>query len=566
MKVKNTILNKAIHSWILLFTGIMGLLMSSCNSDFLETQSLNTIQSNDTIFLTNKSGMVNFEMKVPGAGNASWRILQYPTAFNFEPFEGKMGNNSSVISIVPSPDGDQYGYGYFQFPLVIDVEGIGLVEYPIVYLNFGNPAMYVYPSVDLGESESGSINIENQGGGILLWEIISKPDWMNLSRSQGVMESTGYDVVMFTVDRTGLEPGPHAGYVQIASNALPHPVSVTVNIFVGGAVIPGNPDAQSGEIVDAAWLTARFGMAVLVKNPNEIRIFKSDSPEPEVISLDRIPRCFSVSENGQKLAIGFSNAEVSVYETSSMGAVQTHTVESVPIGIVVSDDGWIYYTAEVGYYKHIFSLDPESGHLSRTEKGDSGWGPLKKVPGRTNLFTTRPGYGPDSFFLADISEGAAKDTINEIWMDLGGCWFSNDGERFFTGYKKVFRVPDYVPGLTWTRDEPPSAGELDLPVQANISAMAFHASTGRIFASVGSKWSSEPSKVFQLDDKSFVIQKTYLINSAAPAGFPQSIMWWNSVQHIFADPDGSHIWMVNRHPAPVYDDPDDWSVIKMEVE
>jgi len=228
MKVKNTMFKQGIQSWILYLAGIIGLLMSSCNNDFLETAPLNTLKSQDTIFITNKSGMVNFEMKVPGAGNASWRILQYPTAFNFEPFEGKMGNNSSVISIIPSPVGDQYGYGYFQFPLVIDVEGVGLVEYPIIYLNFGNPTMYVYPSVDLGESESGSINIENQGGGILLWEIISKPEWLHMTHSQGVMESTGYDVVMFTVDRTGLEPGTHAGTVQIASNASPFPVTVTV--------------------------------------------------------------------------------------------------------------------------------------------------------------------------------------------------------------------------------------------------------------------------------------------------------------------------------------------------
>ena len=566
MKVKNTILNKAIHSWILLFTGIMGLLMPSCNSDFLETAPLNTIQSQDTIFINNKSGVVNYEMKVPGAGNASWRILQYPTAFNFQPFEGKLNNNYSMLTITANPGGDQYGYGYYQLPLVIDVEGVGLVEYPIIYINFGNPSMRVWPTIDLEERESGSINIENQGGGILVWEIVSKPSWINLTRTQGVMESSGYDVVMFTVDRTGLEPGTHAGIVQIASNALPFPVTVTVNIVVAGTVIPGQPETQNGQIVDAAWFGAQGGVAVLVKNPNEIRIFKSDSPEPEIIALDRIPRCFSVSENGEKLAIGFSNAEVSVYQASSMNLINTFTVESVPIGIVVTDTDWIYYTAEVGYYKHIFSLNTDTGSLTRSSKGENGWGPLKKIPNRNALFATRPGWSPESFFLADISEGAAKDTINEIWMDLGGCWFSNDGERFFTGYKKVFRVPDYVPGLTWTRDEPPSAGELDLPVQANISAMAFHASTGRIFASVGSKWSSEPSKVFQLDDKSFVIQKTYLINSAAPSGFPQSIMWWNSVQHIFADPDGSHIWMVNRYPAPVYDDPDDWSVIKMEVE
>jgi len=188
--------------------------------------------------------MVNFEMKVPGAGNASWRILQYPTAFNFQPFEGKLNNDYSMLTITPSPGGDQFGYGYYQFPLVIDVEGVGLVEFPIIYLNFGNPSMRVWPTVDLEERESGSINIENQGGGILVWEIVSKPEWLNLTRMRGVMESTGYDVVMFTVDRTGLEPGTHAGTVQIASNASPFPVTVTVNIIVAGVVVPGQPETQ----------------------------------------------------------------------------------------------------------------------------------------------------------------------------------------------------------------------------------------------------------------------------------------------------------------------------------
>ncbi len=566
MKVNNIIIKQGICPWMLFFAGIIGLFMPSCNSDFLETAPLNTIQSQDTIFINNKSGTVNYEMKVPGAGNASWRILQYPTAFNFQPFEGKLNNNYSMLTITPNPGGDQYGYGYYQLPLVIDVEGVGLVEYPIIYINFGNPSIRVWPTVDLEERESGSINIENQGGGILLWEIISKPAWMNLSRSQGVMESTGYDVVMFTVDRTGLESGDHSGEVQIASNALPFPVKVTVNIKVAGTVVPGNPNAQSGEIVDAVWLGVQVGMAALVKNPNEIRIFKSDSPEPEVFALDRIPRCFGISENGQKLAIGFSNAEVSVYQASTMDLINTYTVESVPIGIVVTDANWIYYTAEVGYYKHIFSLNTETGSLTRSIKGENGWGPLKKIPNRNALFATRPGWSPESFFLADISEGAARDTINEIWMSMGGCWFSADGERFFTGYKKVYRVPDYMPGMTWTMDEPPSAGELDLQTQANISALAHHSSRGRIFASVGSKWSNDPSKIFVLDDKSFVILKTYLINSSAPAGFPQSIMWWNTVQHIFADPNGAHIWLVNRHPAPVYDSPDEWSVMTLEVQ
>jgi len=104
----------------------------------------------------------------------------------------------------------------------------------------------------------------------------------------------------------------------------------------------------------------------------------------------------------------------------------------------------VYFTGTLSYQNYLFRLDMATGTVSRGQSAMSGMIPLYKIPGKSVLLSTQPGYSPEGLLFFDISKGSANDTVNQWHLPTQGLWLSEDGARIFTGLKKVYRTPDYV--------------------------------------------------------------------------------------------------------------------------
>ncbi|HOI49330.1 MAG TPA: hypothetical protein PK167_08495 [Prolixibacteraceae bacterium] len=561
------VFRRAVQPFILAAAcGFMLVATLSCNDDFLNQQPpVVAFHAQDTIALNNLfSGQFEVPMELPGGGNKSWRIFQYPTWIDIEPKQGAFAAGNSSFKLTNHPDQFTMGYGLFFFPLVFDVSDFGQVQYTLLYLNLGDPGMRVSSALNLGKESTGSFYIQNQGNGVILWGITAAPKWLKISQTEGVLENPSTEYISFTIDRTGLAAGDYSGHIQIASNARPGTFSIPVFMTVAPGITPGKINFGTGEFIHADYNKARDELIVLVKNPNRLLFYKNAAAEPEVVDLDRIPKCFTLSEDGNSLAVGFSNAEISVFDTHSRGLQKNYSINTTPVGIEFGENGWIYFTGTLSYQNYLFSLDMATGTVSRGQSAMSGMIPLYKIPGKSVLLSTQPGYSPEGLQFFDISKGIANDTVNQWHLPTQGLWLSEDGARIFTGLKKVYRTPDYVRQQGWTMEEPAGVGELDISGNSPITAIAHHSASRKIYVSTWGGYGSAPATIYLLDHNSYVLQKSFEVNTRPPEGFSMS-SWWLKIQFIFPTSDGSQIWLVNRYPAGLYSKPDTWSVDKISL-
>jgi hypothetical protein len=538
----------------------------SCNNDFLNENQVVTNEMYDTIYISNLSQPFNVTVQLPTSGNDEYQIVQLPQFIDISPLQGTLNNGSVMLHFDLKEEKIPVGTGSYIMPLTFEVAQLGLISYNLVFYNLGNPTIEASPSAFyLENNKSGSFELVNHGDGILVWEIAGKPGWLEISKDNGVLESHFMETVSFTVDHSDLSPGDYTGSIQIISNATNGTYYIQVNIKVPNAVTSGEiANPGEGEFIDAIFSRTRDEVMVLTKNPNQVLFFSPLAEVPDTLKLNRVPRCFNLSENENKFAIGFTNTEISIYDAVSHAETNTFSTSSIPISVEIGNAGWAYFLAEFNYGINVYSLNLGTGEIIRAKNGSSGLKSLTKVPGRNMLISTRPGYSPDGLFVFDIENGVAADTLNEYWLGAEGIWLSENGDKIITGNKKIYHTPAYVSGQTWSMDPPALAGEMEFP-NVSLTSAAHQQSTDRLFVATGGYWHTSPTNIYQLDGSNLTITKTFVIDPARPAEFPMGTTWGVKVSYLFPSPDEEHLWLMQRFPNEQYDVPDDWAIARISL-
>jgi hypothetical protein len=547
---------------------VMVLLISSCSDDFLYQPAPDTIQSSDTIFLTNLTTSFPVPFQVEKGGMNEWKVFQYPTWIDVEPMQGRFANGNSSFNLSVSPERFPGGYGYFLFPLVFDVSGVGLVEYTLVYLNLGNPGMQVPSSVNIGENSSGSFYIRNEGGGVLLWEITGMPSWLEITERQGLIEQHSEHYINFTVNRKDLTQGDYSGLIHIGSNSRQGPVSIPVQMKVVSAVAQGDVKYGDGDFVEARYSKATNQLLVLLANPAKLQFYTNVANNPSELSLNRVPRCMALSDDGTTVAIGFSNAEISLYDVASRQLLKTYPVDAIPLSIGLGENGWLYFPADVGYRRFIYSMNLETGIVNTSNTFESGIKPFIKVKNKPYLITTRPGYDPDGIQFIDIRNGRANDTIRGYHLSTYGIWISENGERVYTGNNKAYRLPNTFNPSNFDYSIPPVVGEYDLPFMPyTITCVADHVTTSKIYVARHGLFAHDNyATITQMDYHTFTKIKEYKYGLTRPENWPVFTTWWMKTQYIFPYAGGNQLWLVHRYPPPGNDKPEGWAIERISFE
>ena len=168
---------------------------------------------------------------------------------------------------------------------------------------------------------------------------------------------------------------------------------------------------------------------------------------------------------------------------------------------------------------------------------------LKKVPGKQMLVSNRPGYSPDGLILFDISQTGQTDSMNLYHMDLNGYWISEDGERLFSGWKKIYNLPGYADDQDFFPYELTPTGQLDFESTQIVDCIADQNSSNRIFAATGFGWAGQNTLLNIYNGQTFVKQGSFELKFTRPDNFSVYNTWTGKPFAMFPSANKKDLWL-----------------------
>jgi len=222
---------------IIVFTSFC--LLTGCSNDFLN-ENLTPVtlpMGLSNIYVSPDWESTDYAFMLPSVIEGAYEIVTKPSWLNIDSMDGLLSDSVAIIecSATKNPDFDAVGI-YVDFMTVKADEKNFKV--PVAYITEGNPTIQVQSSLTLPYSNNGytSLQIQNTGSGILLWDIISMPDWLALDMSR--LESSGiyippdgtYEIPLL-IKPGEVIAGSLTGRIVLSTNDKEHP-SVTINVTV----------------------------------------------------------------------------------------------------------------------------------------------------------------------------------------------------------------------------------------------------------------------------------------------------------------------------------------------
>ncbi len=220
---------------IIVFTSFC--LLTGCSNDFLdENLTPDTLPMGlSNIYISPGWESSDYAFMLPSVQEADYEIASKPSWLKIDSRDGHLSDYTAVVecSATKNPDFDAVGI-YMDF-MTVKADGKDF-KVPVAYITEGNPTIQAQSTMTLSYSTDGrtSLPVQNTGSGILIWEIISIPDWLVLDT--GRLGSSGifippystYDIP-FLQNPGEVISGSLTGTVVLSTNDKEHPI-VTINV------------------------------------------------------------------------------------------------------------------------------------------------------------------------------------------------------------------------------------------------------------------------------------------------------------------------------------------------
>ncbi|MDR0713895.1 MAG: hypothetical protein LBF89_06530, partial [Bacteroidales bacterium] len=311
----------------------------------------------------------------------------------------------------------------------------------------GSPRIppYLYnQTLDFGRTATSlSLELYNQGNGILLWEFTGLPEWLTCSPQHGTL-TYNRQTVTFTADRNRVPEGTWSATVYLNSNDATSPkIPVAVKIRNATANPAGVVDVDGN--VTAARLDKPNGkLYYTTAQPN--RLVELDIVSKTVtrsLDLTKAPACFSISDDGKKIVIGQAG-QFSVVDLNGFTLTGEWAVYCPVNDIAWATNDVVTYTPGGNVqFGDLYWIDIRTGIISTgTDYFSVYHGSLiKKLPGQEYLLYTDLRLFPGGISVIDIQTKNRQYYTHE---SIGNFWFSQNGKYLFCEELSIYRVSDLV--------------------------------------------------------------------------------------------------------------------------
>ena len=471
--------------------GIILLLIAgtSCSDEFLERNNADMYSLPDTLLLDNYNTDASILFELPEKINSEFRVFMRPKWLSVESPRGKV--EAGMVEFTVSIDGSNLPAGYFSHTglVIVQIEDFGFVSFTVIFTNYGFPSIHCNPSGLIFEgTTSQSFSLITPTEGMLDWAITEIPEWLSFSETSGTIwpGQTAWITAY-------LDPGKITQGIQILDTVKiisPHAqYPFMLSIRVTPAIVPPPQDFTLGSILmDAEYHHDSGLMAVCTRSPNQLILFNTVSGDSDTIALEKTPSCISISSDGHKAVIGYTVASVSYIDLDACGIIGDYDIDCMPYDIVFGETGWCYITPAEDQWVSMRNLNLTTGQVSSCSYQIYEQTLIRKVPAEDYLIGSSLGLSPSGLMVFDVTAGEVKPEVTSYHESVGHFWLSKDGQKVYSAYGKIYRVPEYVGSSHGT--DAPSFGNFNLNY-AYITALDDCPAINSVFYSTSSAFYQE---------------------------------------------------------------------------
>ncbi len=213
--------------WICAITIFAG----ACKDDYLRNTD-NAISITSAIYVSPQWSAESYPVAIPSAQNATYTLDEIPRWLNPVSKTGQFVNGVAYINCSANPDSEFQSIGIYNSTMKINVDGVGSFVMTVGYVNAGSPRIDCPQTLEAGYYGT-QLNIQTNGEGILIWQIVKHPEWITLSDSAGISRYGGNSVYMsLKADKISLTN--ISDEIWIANNSVNNPLCIVkINFNVG---------------------------------------------------------------------------------------------------------------------------------------------------------------------------------------------------------------------------------------------------------------------------------------------------------------------------------------------
>ena len=213
-------------------------LLTSCSSDFLnENLSKTSIPVGlSNIVISPDWQSSNYVFALPSLNNVDYEIVSKPSWLKINPISGHLSDSIAVVQCSAEKNSAFSEVGIYTDYMTVKADGKSY-KVPVTYITEGNPTVQVESTIALSYSSaynSPNLKIQNTGLGILIWNVVSMPDWLAVDTTK--LEQNSFYILQYNSSNLPLIIKPNGGSsnnltgkIVLATNDKKHP-SVTISI------------------------------------------------------------------------------------------------------------------------------------------------------------------------------------------------------------------------------------------------------------------------------------------------------------------------------------------------
>lgn len=210
----------------------------SCSDEFINEKLDISGVGTSAIIISPEWDADNYEFKCEGVGNAEFTINSKPDWLILDSNSGRFTDSIASIHGSANREPRFSKTGFYADQMLISSAG-KKYAIPVYYITEGNPTVQVTRTFEISFTNyNNQLQISNSGDGILLWDIVSMPDWLSLNMNQfdlmSIMLGKGASAMLqFNIDPQSAAQSGLKGTIVLRTNDKNNPqieIAVSANL------------------------------------------------------------------------------------------------------------------------------------------------------------------------------------------------------------------------------------------------------------------------------------------------------------------------------------------------
>ncbi|SHF40303.1 hypothetical protein SAMN05444274_10591 [Mariniphaga anaerophila] len=163
---------------IILFFAV--LLLFACNDEFLN-ESLDVSDVGASMIIISPTWTAgDYMFSINGAGSADFEIVSKPHWLKVDSNTGTFINGMAIIHCEADVEPRFSELGIYADQMLVSVNDKKYAV-PLYYITEGDPSVEVIKTLEVNYSGETKLKISNKGDGILVWDIVDMPEWLEVN-------------------------------------------------------------------------------------------------------------------------------------------------------------------------------------------------------------------------------------------------------------------------------------------------------------------------------------------------------------------------------------------------